>query len=158
MRIKRLMCALMALTVLFGSLMIGVVLAQTAGADPPTDVEVVEAVLEIGGMFGAGAPGFAIAAVIVAFLMRLSKWGRTQSLFALIPPSLRSFVPLLLGALLGVFESLATGNALGASLGTGLAAGGVQQLLYEQVKHTPIGNLVEKLLAWAPKYSGPRLA
>ena len=112
---------------------------------------VADKALELVGLFGMGAPGFAVAALAISLLMTLVKMGKQSSLFTKIPKRYRSWTPLLAGAVLGGMDGVARGEPITTSVIKGIAAGGGQQLAYEQLKGTMLGGLVETISTVVPR-------
>lgn len=123
-----------------GSLEVGAV-----STGPVTDSEVIDSAFLVMVEFKSGGWGLAGAVALLAFFMRLTKWGRFSSLFDTIPRQYRAFIPATLGIMLGVAEGQLSGTDLVPSLGNGLVIGGGQQLLYEWTKGTGIGKLLDRL-------------
>ena len=128
------------------------VLPHMLRAAEVTDALVIDGVVEIVGMFGLGLPGYALALGILAFMMKLTKWGRVRSVFHVMPKQYRSLIPLMLGAAIGFVDGLSTGLPLLQAVVKGVVAvGGGQLLVYEQVKGTGLGYVIEAVTSFIPK-------
>ncbi len=82
--------------------------------------------------------------------MTLLKWECFGRLFYIVPKQYRSFIPVVLGAIIGLLQGIAHGDAgagvlLLAFLKGALLIGGLQQALYQQFKGTGLGDLIGKL-------------
>ena len=131
-------------------IIISVSLSPLVSAEALTDTE---ALGVISGMFDdASSAGskVGIGIVILSGLMTLLKWDRLGKLFEIIPKQYRSFIPVVLGALIGLLQGIAYGDAgfgvlLLAFIKGALLIGGLQQVLYQQLKGTGFGDLLGTL-------------
>ena len=126
--------------------------AFSKAAEAVTDTVILNDLQGLVGMFGMGAAGYPVVLAVLAFAMKLTKWGRAKSLFLSVPAAYRSFIPLVLGGVIGAVEALSTGVPWGLAIAKGvIVVGGGQQLLYEASKKTPLGALFAAVTAFVPQ-------
>ncbi len=94
--------------------------------------------------------GFGSGIVILSALMTLLKWPKLKIYYDKIPKKYRSFIPITLGGLIGLFQTIVAGNLLPLVLLQGLingaiTIGGGQQILYQQLKGTWLGDILVKI-------------
>ena len=106
-----------------------------------------QAIMAIIGLFtGSYAGQLALMYAILSTLMALIKNQRTlDPLFNNLPAGAKSYVPIVLGGLMGLIQALMinttpVGFVLWISHGL-LVIGGGQMILYQLIKHTPLVNL-----------------
>lgn len=110
-----------------------------------TDQQALEIII---GLFtGSYASQLALMVAILSSLMTLFKrWDKLDILFNKLPKGAKSFVPIILGGLLGLCQGLimyTTPLGLALSVGNGLLVlGGGQIVLYQIFKHTPAETLL----------------
>jgi hypothetical protein len=96
--------------------------------------------------------GFGSGIIILSLLMTLLRWGRLNNLFYKIPKRYRSFIPIVLGAVIGLFKVFVGKDPVTLQLvlnqlfNGALIIGGGQQVLYQNVKGTLLGNLISSVL------------
>ncbi len=157
---KLLFAGLLVLAFLFG-FVAPIPSSVSAAQEVATEIEVIgdlempialaNQVLEFSGMLGMGIPGFGLAALLISLLMTAMKAGKNSSLFQKIPKNYRSFTPLVLGGILGGVESAARGAPWIAGVVNGMVAGGGQQVAYQQLKGTGLGNVLEAFTSIIPR-------
>ncbi len=124
---------------------------SNAFAESLGDSEAIQVIIDMFNDSGSAANKVGIGIIILSGLMTLLKWERLGKLFDMVPKQYRSFIPVILGSLIGVLQAIAQGDAgmgvlLTEFLKGGLLIGGLQQALYQQLKGTQLGGLLKTIV------------
>lgn len=115
-----------------------------------------EQLVDIFLQWNSGAGGVAVAMAALSAVMtglkskQFASWfGADNSLWTHVPESIRSFVPLVLGGVIGAVEVWVTGagDVINGFASGFLMIGGAQTVLYQSTKNTPLGRVLVSLLS-----------
>lgn len=115
------------------------------------DVQALELIVNLFNSVGSYGSQLALAIAILSGIMTLIKrWTRLDTIFNKLPKSYKSFVPLVIGGLIGLCQGFMPFIGLGALtiaiLNGVFMVGGGQTVLYQQTKHTPVEKLTNAIL------------
>lgn len=116
-----------------------------------TDQQALAIIIELFNGSNSFSSQFAYAIAILSTLMTLIKrWSRLQVLFNKLPKGAKSLIPLILGGCVGACQAfmpyIGIGNLIFGIIQGAIVIGGAQIVLYQQVKHTPIESILNKVL------------
>lgn len=102
--------------------------------------------------------GWGSGILILSSIMSLMKWKRFGLVFYKIPKQYRSIIPITIGGLIGIAQILSGGVIapmllLKAFINGAITVGGGQQVFYQQLKGTWIGEILSILIGEKSKIS-----